>query len=1162
MKKLQRWIENILYVDTLKPAENKQYSLVGLTSSAKAMMLRTLYQKTNRSVIVLVPNSWHGQKLYDDLSAFEQDVYLYPSEERLASTYAASSYELRAERMDVLEKWTRQEAGIYIVPLFSMLQPHTPKSIWQRAIRTLRTGEEIDVDELLRHFVSLGYTKQPMTTIPGEFSVRGGIIDIYPMTAELPVRIELFDVEIDSIRTFSAEDQRTIDAIEEVRITPTYEVLFSESMHQQIVTTSKRALAERLSKMSDIPAKETLQQTVGSEIAEWSEGMIPTGWQKYVPYVSEHVVPLLDYFPKDALLAIDEMVRIDEAADVLKQEEADWSLQMFEEGRRIDSSSVIYPIEDVFARWNGPSYYFSLFPTKRTYDVEIDIACKTVQPFFGQMELLQTEMTRWKNEKMNVFILVSTDERKRQVQSILSDYGMTGTIDGEPSTDGVLSIVDGQLTEGFELVKERVVIVTEAELFASKKRRPRREKKWSNAERIKSYSEIHPGDYVVHIEHGIGLYDGIETLEMSNRPKDYLVIRYREDDTVYVPVDKIELVQKYVASNDKTPKLHKLGGTDWAKTKRSVTRAVQDIADELMKLYAKRESEKGYAFSQDDDVQQSFEAAFPYPETDDQLRSVEEIKEDMERERPMDRLLCGDVGYGKTEVALRAAMKAIRDGKQVAFLVPTTILAQQHYETIVERFESFPVEAALLNRFRTAKEQKATLERLKEGSVDIVVGTHRLLSKDVQFKDLGLLIVDEEQRFGVTHKEKIKQMKTNVDVLTLTATPIPRTLHMSMVGVRDLSVIETPPTNRFPVQTYVMEHSWGIVREAIEREMARGGQVFYLYNRVDDMEKQVNQIQKLVPEARVGYAHGQMTETALESVILAFLEGEYDVLVTTTIIETGIDIPNVNTLIVHDADKMGLSQLYQLRGRVGRSNRVAYSYFLYERDKVLTEVAESRLQAIRDFTELGSGFKIAMRDLTIRGAGNLLGAQQHGFIDSVGFDLYSQLLEEAIQERKEGRDATPTFETEIHLPIHAHIPETYIADNLQKIQMYKRIQAIQNEEMYHDLVDELIDRFGEFPYEVELLLRVARLKAIATRALIESIRQKGSIVLIKLSAEGTQLLDGPTFMKETKSYGRALGFSMDGETLTITLDDRNIGQTTTFDAVERLVEFIEKTKKN
>jgi len=641
---------------------------------------------------------------------------------------------------------------------------------------------------------------------------------------------------------------------------------------------------------------------------------------------------------------------------------------------------------------------------------------------------------------------------------------------------------------------------------------------------------------------------------MNGTHKDYLHIRYKGDDKLFVPVDQIDLIQKYVGSGEKEPKVHKLGGADWKKTKIKVSRAVEDIADELIKLYAKREAEVGHAFEPDSDLQQSFEAAFPYEETEDQLRTIEEIKRDMEKARPMDRLVCGDVGYGKTEVAIRAAFKAVMEGKQVAFLCPTTILAQQHYDTLVERFQDFPIEVGLLSRFRTKKQQTETTTGLKKGLVDVVIGTHRVLSKDVEFHDLGLLIVDEEQRFGVKHKEKVKQLKTSVDVITLTATPIPRTLHMSMIGVRDLSVIETPPKNRFPIQTYVVESNGALIREAIEREMARGGQVFFLYNRVEDITRKVEEIQSLVPSARVAYAHGQMTESELESILISFLQGEYDVLVTTTIIETGIDIPNVNTLFVHDADRMGLSQLYQLRGRVGRSNRVAYAYFMHQRDKVLTDVAEKRLQAIKEFTELGSGFKIAMRDLSIRGAGNLLGSQQHGFIDSVGYDLYTQLLEAAVERKRTGKEKEEVVEIEISVPFDAYLPDTYISDGYQKIQMYKRIKAFDKEEEYHDIYDELQDRFGDVPLEAENLLRIARMKVWGRLSGVESIKEQGGKLIVRFGEKTSQQFDAAVFYEKSMTYGKQVNFGVDHGHFLIKIDVKG-GKHHPFDVLEKMMEL-------
>ncbi|MDO4456200.1 MAG: transcription-repair coupling factor, partial [Ligilactobacillus agilis] len=684
----------------------------------------------------------------------------------------------------------------------------------------------------------------------------------------------------------------------------------------------------------------------------------------------------------------------------------------------------------------------------------------------------------------------------------------------EPSQlqKGNLQLVLGGFRSGFELTEANLIVLTEHELFAKVNRHQARRQTMSNEQRLKSYTDLKVGDYVVHVNHGIGKYLGMETIEVSGRHQDYMTLLYKDDAKLFIPVSQIDRIQKYVSSEAKQPQIASLTSDKWRKTKSRVARKIEDIADELVELYAKRESEQGYAFSKDDSYQKEFEDAFPYTETPDQLRSSQEIKRDMEMTKPMDRLLIGDVGFGKTEVALRAAFKAIQDGKQVALLAPTTVLVQQHYETILNRFDSFPVSVGILSRFSSPTEVKQTLQDLRLGLIDIIVGTHRLLSKDVKFADLGLLIIDEEQRFGVKHKERLKELKASVDVLTLTATPIPRTLNLSMLGVRDLSVIETAPLNRYPIQTYVLEQNFGVVIDGIKRELARGGQVFYLHNRVEDIESVANEIRALVADARVAYIHGQMTESQLERVLMDFIAGEYDVLVTTTIIETGVDIPNANTLFVENADKMGLAQLYQLRGRVGRSNRIAYAYFMYQPDKVLTETGEKRLEAIKDFTELGSGFKIAMRDLAIRGAGNILGKQQHGFIDSVGYDLYTQMLNTAIA-KKQGKKVQAKTDAEINLEIEAYLPTEYIEDARQKIEIYKRIGQFENLEQYREVQTDLIDRFGDYPQEVANLLEIGLLKMYADLALIEKIKQIGNKVTVLLAEKFVKQVPAQALLK-------------------------------------------------
>ncbi|GKV66679.1 MULTISPECIES: transcription-repair coupling factor [unclassified Sporosarcina] len=1143
-----------------------QQLVTGLSGGSKAIFFKVIQQSLKRPVLIVSPNMLQAQRTYEDLIKMtdEDHVHLYTAEELVAADFSFASYELRAGRIETLDHMARTGSGIYITPVAGLRKLLPSKERWLSNYITVKTDEEIDVGIWLEKLVSMGYIRQDLVSAPGEFASRGGILDIYPLTMQEPVRIELFDATIDSIRTFSAEDQRSTGKLDTITLLPATEFIWSQEELLQVSRNVEQALGDSLTRIKSEELQQQLLTTIMEDIGLMKDGIVPDTMKKYASFSSEASAMLTDYFPSDGLIVFDELGRIQESVATLEAEEQEYQLAMLEDGKMLHDTKPAWKYEHVLSEIHQLRLYLSLFTRTVpgfTIKKTLAISCKPMQQFHGQMPLVKNEIERWKKENFNVFLLASSDERMKQIQEILREYDIEAVFNGSPTKEGTLSIIEGELTAGFELPFQKLAVITDTELFTGKPKRKARPPKITNAERIKSYSEIKPGDYIVHVHHGIGKYYGVVTLEVGGLQKDYLDIRYRGEDKLFVPADQIDLIQKYVASGEKEPKLHKLGGAEWTKTKRKVTAAIQDIADDLIKLYAKREAEKGFAFSEDDDLQRSFENAFPYDETADQLQSIGEIKKDMERERPMDRLLCGDVGYGKTEVAIRAAFKAVTNGKQVAFLVPTTILAQQHYETMKERFADYPVTVSLLNRFRTKKEQDETIKGLKAGTVDIVIGTHRLLSKDVIYSDLGLLVVDEEQRFGVTHKEKLKQLKNNVDVLTLTATPIPRTLHMSMVGVRDLSVIETPPANRFPVQTYVMEHNGGLVREAIEREMGRGGQVFYLYNRVEDMDRKVEEIRELVPEARIASAHGRMGEAALEAVIMSFLEGEYDVLVTTTIIETGIDIPNVNTLIVHDADRMGLSQLYQLRGRVGRSNRVAYSYMLYQRDKVLTEVAENRLQAIKEFTELGSGFKIAMRDLSIRGAGNLLGSQQHGFIDSVGFDLYSQLLQEAIEERQTGVAKEEKTDVEISLPINAYLPETYIRDGYQKIQMYKRVKAIENDEDYVELVDEMIDRFGDMPLEADLLLRVGRMKAWGRTAGVESIKKQQNMVEIRLTVEGTARADGAKLMEHSLKFGHAVGLTLENGQIIVTVNEKKSNQFTEFDMIEDMVHTMQETAK-
>lgn len=1094
----------------LEKSEPKSKQLItGVLGSAKTILMSSFYQEKKGKLLVIVPNLYYGNQLLDDFHHLlpEEELYFFPTDEVTAAEMSFSSPEALADRVRTLAFLTSNRSGIAIVPLAGVRKFLPTPDFWRASQLLLRVGEDLPVTDLAGKFIQMGYVRQSMVEKPGEFSIRGSIVDIYPLDLEHPVRIDLFDVEIDSIRSFEVDTQRSLENIDEVRIIPATDMIYTAENIDIGNRLMQEAAEKHMVAVKDEEAKSQFMSYMDSLFSEWNEGRVAGDTRRFNSFFYQEKISILDYLGEQDTVMIDDYPRVLETEKELIKDEADWIVQKLGENRIVPTVELAGDFRSILKKVQQAQTYFSLFQKglgKIKFTQELAIQYRAMQQFFGQMPLLKVEMERWHKQKQTVILLVPNEERSKQMEEVLIDFNIHAVVNR--SEDILLhetQICIGMLQNGFELPEAELVVLTEKEvLHTSTKKRAWRQT-ISNAERLKDYNELKPGDYVVHANHGIGQYIGMQTIEVDGVHKDYMTIMYQNDDQLFIPVTQLDLIQKYVAAESKTPRINKLGGSEWTKTKRKASKKIEDIADDLIQLYAEREAQKGFAFSPDTPYQQEFEDAFPYSETDDQLRSVAEIKKDMERERPMDRLLVGDVGYGKTEVALRAAFKAVQDGKQVAFLVPTTILAQQHYETMVDRFANFPVNVGLLSRFRTKKQQNETIEGLRKGTIDIVVGTHRLLSKDVVFHDLGLIIIDEEQRFGVKHKERLKQLRSQVDVLTLTATPIPRTLHMSMLGVRDLSVIETPPANRYPVQTYVMERNPMAIREAIEREMARDGQVFYLYNRVDTIVQKVEELQALVPDARIGFAHGQMTEVQLENVLFDFINGEYDVLVTTTIIETGVDIPNVNTLFVEMADRMGLSQLYQLRGRVGRSNRVAYAYFMYEPDKVLNEISEKRLQAIKDFTELGSGFKIAMRDLSIRGAGNLLGAQQHGFIDSVGFDMYAQMLAEAVAKKQGTGEKEAKTAVEIELAIDAYLPESYISDERQKIEIYKRIRQLESKEMLEELEADLIDRFGEYPDEVAHLLTVGELKMNGEFALIESIRRHGESVQVTLSKIGS-----------------------------------------------------------
>ncbi|MBA4495817.1 transcription-repair coupling factor [Paenactinomyces guangxiensis] len=1137
----------------------KEQLVAGLTGTARMLYVAALVHESKRPVLLVTHNLNQAQKAAEDLQEFlpKEEVLLYPANELVTTEIALASHETLGERVDVLSRLSQGFSGVLIVPFAGMRKLFPPKRVFKQNHLSLKVGEEKPIDPLVEHLVKIGYQRVDMVEKSGEFSVRGGIVDIYPPNFSQPVRIEWFDDEVDSIRPFSVSDQRSIGKWEEIIVPPAKELFASSDALYQAGERVEKLLQERLMSVKDPVLKEKLAESVGWDIEQLKTGTLFTGIYKYIERIYPDCESLLGFMPQESVMILDEPTRIAESAKQMEREEGEWQTALLQQGEFLPQLKISLSYDDVILKNNHQRIYLSLFmrqiPGVQPQNI-IQMMCRSMQQFHGQMHVLKGEWDRWQKSRFKVIFTASTAERLERLERVLADYGMEVQREraGNPPLPGRPIIRVGSLQNGFEMNGIRLAVVTEEEVFTQKQRRTRRTVKLDHAEKIKDYQELKPGDYVVHVNHGIGRYIGIETLNVGGLHKDYLHVQYAGNDKLYVPVEQIDQIQKYVGSEDRTPKVYSLGGSEWSKVKNKVRTSVQDIAQDLIELYAKRQQAKGFAFSGDTPYQKEFEAMFPYEETPDQLRSIEEIKGDMERVQPMDRLLCGDVGYGKTEVAIRAAFKATMDGKQVAVLVPTTILAQQHYETFRERFADYPVQIRVLSRFRSRKEQKETIEGLKNGTVDIVIGTHRLLSKDIVYKDLGLLIIDEEQRFGVKHKEKIKQIKHNIDVLTLSATPIPRTLHMAMMGVRDLSVIETPPENRFPVQTYVLEYSAALVREAIERELARGGQVYFLYNQVHNIDQMAEQIRMLVPEARVAVAHGQMAESELEKVMLDFLDGEFDVLVSTTIIETGVDIPNVNTLIIYDADKMGLSQLYQLRGRVGRSNRIAYAYFTYQRDKVLSEAAEKRLQAIKEFTELGSGFKIAMRDLSIRGAGNLLGAEQHGHIASVGFELYSQMLKEAVSELQGKNQQEQPPEPQIELTVDAYLPSEYIRDEKQKIELYKKIRAVTTLQEVTDLEEEIEDRFGDLPEPVQNLLRVARIRAYAIRYGVETIEQKGTEISLKLHPEQNEKIDGQKLFRIAQEFPGKIRLSS-GQRIGVTFKIKGMSSRAALEMVEQFL---------
>ena len=1075
--------------------------------------------------LVVTYDDTRAKEIYDDLRSFTSRVWLYPAKDLLFYSADIHGNLMARQRIAVLRRLMEDREGVVVTTMDGLMDHLLPLKYLREQSITVESGQVIDLDAWKERLIAMGYERVAQVDGMGQFSIRGGIVDIFPLTEEVPVRIELWDDEVDSIRTFDLESQRSVEQLEYITIYPAAEVVLSgDQLAAGIRRLEKeeKTYEKALREQHKPEEAHRIHTIIGELRSGLDEGGRIGGLDAYIRYFCPDTVSFLEYFPQgESVIYLDEPARLKEKGETVELEFRESMVHRLEKGYLLPGQTeLLYPAAEILARMQKPYAVMLTGLDQKLPGMKVNqkfsIDVKNVNSYQNSFEILIKDLTRWKKEGYRVILLSASRTRASRLASDLREYdlraycpdgreGESGNAGGEGagSADtgnpgavntsvrkvrpGEILVTYGNLHRGFEYPLLKFVFITEGDMFGVEKKRKRRKKTNYQGKAIQSFTELSVGDYVVHEEHGLGIYKGIEKVERDKVIKDYIKIEYGDGGNLYLPATRLESIQKYAGAEAKKPKLNKLGGTEWNKTKTRVRGAVQEIAKDLVKLYAARQEKAGFQYGTDTVWQREFEELFPYDETDDQMDAIDAVKKDMESRRIMDRLICGDVGYGKTEVALRAAFKAVQDSKQVVYLVPTTILAQQHYNTFVQRMKDFPVRVDMLSRFCTPARQKRTLEDLRKGMVDIVIGTHRVLSKDMQFKDLGLLIIDEEQRFGVAHKEKIKHLKENVDVLTLTATPIPRTLHMSLAGIRDMSVLEEPPVDRTPIQTYVMEYNEEMVREAINRELARNGQVYYVYNRVTDIDEVAGRVQALVPDAVVTFAHGQMREHELERIMADFINGEIDVLVSTTIIETGLDISNANTMIIHDADRMGLSQLYQLRGRVGRSNRTSYAFLMYKRDKLLREEAEKRLQAIREFTELGSGIKIAMRDLEIRGAGNVLGAEQHGHMEAVGYDLYCKMLNQAVLALKGETLEEDSYDTVVECDIDAYIPGRYIKNEYQKLDIYKRISAIETEEEYMDMQDELMDRFGDIPRSVENLLKIASIRALAHQAYVTEV---------------------------------------------------------------------------
>ncbi len=1103
----------------------KTLSTHGIILENLAHIVYGLSKDSEKQILVITEDEETSRLVYKDLQGLgHEEVEIYPKKELIFYDIDSVSQENIYQRIKVMNKLRDKEKIIVVASFEAISDKIISEKIFDRYTVSLKTGQIVELKDLTELLSVAGYERVDKIEAYGQFSIRGGIVDVSPVSSDYPYRIELFGDEIDTIREFDISSQRSLESLDSIVLPPSKEIILEEDRKNLLIENIKEDLetSGNYDRAKD-KFKHYIEKVEEDIRAKNEELMIP-----YLP--KEDISSILNYFQDDSISFLNEIRRVREKWEGLGEIFLFKMTDLLSSGETLASHKNIYfKIEESLEELKSKTLILNsnILGTEPAFNPEgiYDFSVKPTIHYHNKMELLVDDIENYLDLDYKILVLSSSLERAKRLKESLGAYDINAILSEDKNLkleNSNIYISTGTVHSGFEYPDIRLVVLSDKQLFTD---RTRKKKKTSlKGEKIISLSDLEVGSYVVHEDHGIGRYEGIDQLEIQGVKKDYISVRYRDEDKLYIPVDQMDLIQRYIGSDARKPRVNKLNSGDWQRTKTKAKKAVEEMAEELIELYAKREESRGYKFSKDTPWQQEFEDSFPYQETEGQLKSIEEIKKDMEGNKPMDRLLCGDVGFGKTEIALRAAFKAVMDSKQVAFLVPTTILAQQHYETIKERFKDFPIKVDVLSRFKTKHEQDLIRENLKIANVDIVVGTHRLLSKDVKFKDLGLLIIDEEQRFGVKDKEKIKQIKADVDVLILTATPIPRTLHMSLSGIRDMSVIEEPPAERFPIQTYVVEYNEQMIRDAILKEYHRGGQVYFVYNRVASIDKVASSLRKLIPEVNIGVAHGQMGENQLENEMLKFANQENDVLVSTTIIETGLDIQNVNTIIIYNADKMGLSQLYQLRGRVGRSNRLAYAYFTYAKDKVLTEVAEKRLVAIKEFTEFGSGFKIAMRDLEIRGAGNLLGMQQHGHIEAIGYDLYVKFLETAVK-RLRGEEVEEKVNTTIDLKLNGYIPDKFIGDTTQKIEIYKKIASIDSREYYMELVDEIIDRFGDMPEEVANLMDISYIKHVASLNEILAISENKDIIKLEFKRDSSFMLP-ENIQKMADEYGQKINFDL------------------------------------